>query len=109
LSGPTDLDGMEAAAAPHGLQVYVYYKVPSDDLAAAVQAAQALQAQWRAALPGLQCSLLRRPERRDGQVTLMETYAGPLPPDFEPRLASAAAAFAALPAARVVERFVPLG
>lgn len=97
-----------AAAAPAGLRVYVYYKVPADALGAVLAAARGLQARLAAQCPGLQCSLLRRPELRDGQVTVMETYAGVLPSDFEARLAAAASDCPALPAARAVERFVPV-
>ena len=89
------------------LHVYVYYKVPVDRLPAVLVAAHALQALLRAERPGLQATLLRRPEPRDGLVTLMETYAGPLPQAFESRLAAAASAWPELPAARAVEWFVP--
>jgi len=102
-----------ASAAPadppdSGVAVYVYYKVSEPALAAVVADARALQACLRGRLPGLRCSLLRRPGLREGLVTLMETYAGPLPPDFEERLAAAAVAWPGLPAARFVERFEAL-
>lgn len=91
-----------------GARLYVYYRVPAAELATAVAAARALQAALAADWPGLRCSLLRRPELRDGAVTVMETYAGVSTPAFEAALQRAAAAAPALPAARQVERFVPL-
>ena len=53
----------------------VYYRVPEPLLAATVAAVRALQAALTAAHPGLRAELLRRPESRDGEVTLMEIYA----------------------------------
>jgi hypothetical protein len=97
-----------APAGDEGAVLYVYYKVPESALALAVAAAHGLQAALAADQPGLRCALLRRPELRDGLVTLMETYAGPMPADFEARLAATAAGWPALPAARFTERFVPL-
>jgi hypothetical protein len=89
-------------------QLYVYYKLPESGLAAAVAAAQAMQARLAAAHPGLRCGLLRRPGLRNGEVTLMETYAGAVTPELEVALGVAAQATAALPAGRQVERFEPL-
>lgn len=54
---------------------YVYYRVPVDNLAAATQAAAAMQAALRDGHPGLRTALLRRPELKDERVTLMEVYA----------------------------------
>ncbi len=54
---------------------YVYYRVDAADVAPAIEAALAVQAALRTAHPELQAELLRRPGVRDGQVTLMETYA----------------------------------
>lgn len=56
-------------------RLYVYYRVPESALAATVMAVRTMQATLTAAHPGLQAALLRRPELRDGDVTLMETYA----------------------------------
>ena len=56
-------------------RLYVYYRVPEPALAAPVAAVRALQAALTEAPPGLWAELLRRPELRDGEVTLMETYA----------------------------------
>lgn len=59
-------------------RLYVYYRVPEAALAATVAAVRAVQATLVQQHPGLQAELLRRPEPRDGEVTLMETYAGGL-------------------------------
>lgn len=83
----------------------VYYRVPAAGLDATVAAVRAMQAALAAAHPGLRCALLRRPGLRDGEVTLMETYAGPLAPHFEAALDHAARA---LPRPRHVERFEPV-
>ena len=56
-------------------RLYVYYRVALVDLAVAQSGALGLQSSLRLAHPGLQMELLRRPDFRDGQVTLMETYA----------------------------------
>lgn len=59
-------------------RLYVYYRVPDAALVATVAAVRAVQAKLMQQHPGLQAELLRRPELRDGEVTLMETYAGDL-------------------------------
>ncbi len=86
-------------------QLYVYYKVPEAALAATVAAAQRVQSALRAAHPGLQTSLLRRPDAPGGTVTLMETYAGALSPAVEAAIAEATST---LPQPRHSERFIPL-
>jgi len=83
-------------------RLYVYYRVTEAALPAAVAAAHRVQAALVAAHPGLQAELLRRPELRDGEVTLMEVYAGRLPPDAEALIAQATSA---LPQPRHSERF----
>jgi hypothetical protein len=93
---------MAAGMAP---RLYVYYKVPEAALAATVDAVHRLQAGLRAAHPGLQAALLRRPELQVGQVTLMETYAGALTPAVEAAIAEATSA---LPQPRHSEHFIPL-
>ena len=87
-----------------GRRLYVYYRVPEPALAATVAAVRAMQAALVAAHPGLRAELLRRPELRDGEVTLMETYAGEagLSPALEAAIAQAASA---LPQPRHTERF----
>ena len=72
-------------------RLYVYYRVAEADLGRTVGAVRVMQQSLVAAHPGLQAELLRRPELRDGQVTLMETYAGDLPPALADLLAGAAA------------------
>jgi hypothetical protein len=57
-------------------RLFVYYRVAEPDLPATVAAVRTMQAALRAAHPGLRAGLLRRPELREGEVTLMETYAG---------------------------------
>ena len=86
-------------------RLYVYYKVPQAALPATVAAALQAQAALRSTHPGLQAALMRRPELRDGQVTLMETYAGVLTPAVEAAIAEATSA---LPQPRHSERFIPL-
>jgi hypothetical protein len=88
-----------------GVRLYVYYKVAEPALTAAVAAVRQVQAALLARHPGLQADLLRRPEVHNGQVTLMETYAGVLTPAVE---AAIAAAGTALPQPRHTERFIPL-
>lgn len=86
-------------------QLYVYYRVAEPALAATVVVVRQLQTRLVDAHPGLQAGLLRRPELRDGAVTLMETYSGAVPPDLGALLASAAAK---LPQPRHLEWFEPL-
>jgi Domain of unknown function (DUF4936) len=83
-------------------RLYVYYRVPQAQLAAAAAAVRQVQATLVAAHPGLQAELLRRPELRDGDVTLMETYAGPLTGAV---LAAITQAKSALPPPRHSEHF----
>jgi hypothetical protein len=55
---------------------FIYYRVNPDDLAAAVADVRGFQADLKRQFPGLQATLMRRPEpREDGLITLMETYA----------------------------------
>ncbi len=86
-------------------QLFVYYRVAEPALAATVAAVRRLQARLVDAHPGLQAHLLRRPELRDGEVTLMETYTGAIPPNLAGTLAQAAAE---LPQPRHLEWFEPL-
>ncbi|GCL61251.1 DUF4936 family protein [Pseudaquabacterium pictum] len=86
-------------------RLYVYYRVPQALLAATVAAVRQVQTALAAAHPGLQTELLRRPELRDGEVTLMETYAGPL---SEAVFAAITQATSALPQPRHSEWFQPL-
>ena len=86
-------------------RLYIYYAVAESRLAATVAAVRAMQARLSADHPGLQAELLRRPESRDGQVTLMEIYAGGVTPALLAALDSAAAG---LPQPRHNEVFDPL-
>ena len=83
-------------------RLYVYYRVPQAQLAATVAAVRQVQPALAGAHPGLQAELLRRPELRDGEVTLMETYAGPL---TNVVLAAITQATSALPQPRHSEHF----
>lgn len=85
-----------------GRRLYVYYRVPGLALAATVTAVRTMQATLAAAHPGLQADLLRRPELRDGEVTLMETYGGNITPALAAAIEQAAGA---LPQPRHTESF----
>jgi hypothetical protein len=87
-------------------RLYVYYRVAEAALPATVLAVQRVQAALLAAHPGLRAELLRRPGLRDGEVTLMETYAGPLTPALEAAINEATSV---LPQPRHIERFDTLG
>ena len=86
-------------------RLYVYYAVDEAALACTVTAVRAMQAGLMASHPGLQAELLRRPELRAGQATLMETYAGAVTPTLEAALALACRD---LPQPRHSEVFEPL-
>lgn len=83
-------------------RLYVYYRVAEARLPDTTAAVRQVQAALVAAHPGLQAELLRRPELRDGEVTLMETYAGPLTPAVDAAITQATSA---LPQPRHSERF----
>lgn len=88
-------------------ELYVYYRVAEEALPAALAAVRAFQTELAQEHPALQARLLRRPELREGQVTLMETYAlpGGIPAGLAERIA---AGTPALPAPRHVEAFETL-
>lgn len=86
-------------------RLYVYYRVPEADLVATLKAVRAMQAQLVADHVALRTEVLRRPDLRDGEVTLMETYAGGVTPAL---LASINEAAAALPQPRHNEFFYRL-
>ncbi|WP_284620401.1 DUF4936 family protein [Aquabacterium humicola] len=97
------------------MRLYVYYRIDAGALAAVREAVMAMQAALRSEQPTLEAALLRRPEAKDGEITLMETYAAPggIDAALQARIeGSAAAAFAALAGClrspRHVERFEPL-
>ena len=85
-------------------RLYVYYRVPQQALATTLEAVRTMHAMLIAAHPGLQAELLRRPELRDGEVTLMETYAAAagISPAMQARIEHAAHA---LPQPRHTESF----
>lgn len=56
-------------------ELYVYYRVAEPHWRAAADAVIAWQRRLCQARSGLETRLLRRPDPRDDQVTLMETYA----------------------------------
>jgi hypothetical protein len=87
---------------------YVYYRVPLAQLADAVAAVKAVQTRWQALHPAARLELLRRPELREGQVTLMEVLQLPAAvlDQAEAEAAAAVAPFLAGP--RHVEVFEPL-
>jgi hypothetical protein len=88
-------------------RLYVYYRVPEPALAATVAAVRALQAALIAQHAGLRAEVLRRPELRDGEVTLMETYAAAtgISPALQAAITEAASQ---LPQPRHTETFDPL-
>jgi hypothetical protein len=61
--------------------LFVYYRVDAADLEAVLSAVRQLHDTLVAGLaedaPGLQAAVWRRPELRDGEVTIMETYQHP--------------------------------
>ncbi len=86
-------------------RLYVYYRVAVPALAATVRAVGVMQAGLTAAHPGLRAELLRRPEQDNGEVTLMEVYAGGVTAAL---LAAIDCAAAALPQPRHNELFEAL-
>ena len=94
-------------------RLYVYYRIDPTDLAVVQAAVLGLQLTLCRAHPGLQAELLRRPDLRDGQMTLMETYA--LAQGVNAILAQTIESAAAeslsqwLKGPRHSERFLPLG
>jgi hypothetical protein len=86
-------------------RLYVYYAVAEAELARTVQAVRAVQADLMASHPGLRADVLRRPELRGGQVTLMESYASGVTPALQAALDLAARD---LPQPRHSEVFDPL-
>lgn len=86
-------------------RLYVYYRVPEAALPSVLAELRALQADLMAAHPGLHAELLRRPDLREGEVTVMEAYAGGDVRAWTTALAKAVAARPALPAPRHTEAF----
>lgn len=68
------------APAPAGLELYCYYRVPAAAAAAALAEWRAAQPDLRAALPGLETRLLKRPDTgqaSNGEQTWMEIHRHP--------------------------------
>ena len=86
-------------------RLFVYYRVGETALPTVLAEVRALQAGLMAGHPGLRAELLRRPEPSDGEITLMETYAGGDLQAWSLALAAAVAARPALPALRHAETF----
>lgn len=115
---PTEpADRAPPGPAGAGPSCFVYYRVPTTELAGALAAARAGQAGLRPHLPDCHMALMQRAADSTGpdtagQTTLMEIYAvapGAPVPDWdrviEPRMASALAGWLSGP--RHLERFVP--
>lgn len=93
-------------------QLFVYYRVRSDHVPAAVAALRALQRDWQREEPALGCELMRRVDNGGAeQVTLMEIYrhAGGVTPAWQQRIEREACAALApwLVGKRHVEVFAP--
>lgn len=90
-------------------RLFVYYRVDLPRLNVTVDAIRRLHVLLRNEYPGLQVDLMRRPELREGQVTLMESYAeqtsGAMPDGFAAELERLTAG---LPRPRHSEWFLPL-
>ena len=91
-----------------GPSLFVYYTLAPSQLASTVASVRATQQALQQAHAGLEADLLRRPGLQQGQVTLMETYTGALPPDLTAGLAQAAQQ-GGWPQPRHAEWFEPLG
>ena len=86
-------------------RLYVYYRVAEAALPALRAELASLQNSLMATHPGLQAQMLRRPDLRDGEVTVMETYVGGDATAWPTALAQAVAAHPALPGQRHAEWF----
>lgn len=91
-------------------ELYVYYRVAAARWRDAARAVHAFQQQLCAQHAGLSARVLRRPDERAGEVTLMEVYRvaeGDVDAALEARIAEAATALGPWCAAdaRHVERF----
>jgi len=60
---------------PGRRQLFIYWRVASADVAAALQAVRAMQAQLRRNHGALCTGLYQRPQASANETTLMETYA----------------------------------
>lgn len=76
--------------------IYVYYRINAAALPEVAAAVRRFQAALSNAYPALQVAVLRRPGEKDGEVTLMETYAMPggVNESVQAQIAAAATALA---------------
>ena len=91
-------------------ELFVYYRIRSNDAAAARAAGPRVQAQLRRDDPQLSARLLRRPEEENGLQTWMEIYAADAGISEETQARIEAAAQALLPmldGPRHTEVFIP--
>ena len=88
------------------MDLYVYYRVRSDD---ALRLQPQVEAMQRALAHShhVSCALKRRPEEKEGRQTWMETYLD-VPAGFASALAGAAASLTLIDGERHVETFVDL-
>lgn len=82
-------------------ELFVYYRIPAERVAAAKVAVRAMQEDLRRTHPRLEARLLVRHDPAGGDETWMETYAVPgtsdgLDGDLEARIAAAALPWAGL-------------
>ena len=64
----------EISSVTEPCTLFMYYKVPIEERAAALAAARALRAQLCITLPEVDCELMQRPEVSKGMETWMEVY-----------------------------------
>lgn len=88
------------------MDLYVYYRVRSEDAARLQPHVEAMQREL-AQTHHVRAALKRRPEEKEGRQTWMETYLD-VPEGFASVLAGAAAALPLIDGDRHVETFVDL-
>ena len=88
------------------MDLYVYYRVRSDDVARLQPQVEAMQHALSHS-HRVQAALKRRPEEKEGRQTWMETYLD-VPEGFASVLAGAAASLSLIDGERHVETFVDL-
>lgn len=75
MTGAATAPGADMLEGPaRGVELFLYYRVPTAHVAAALAAARDCQRRACAAHPGLTARLLRKPQPADGHETWMETY-----------------------------------
>jgi hypothetical protein len=68
------LSALSAPPFTHKPSGFVYYQIYQNQLTGVSACVRAMQQRWLALHPGWQAGLMRRPDGRDGLVTLMEIY-----------------------------------